>query len=433
MQAWRMRIGRLIIVPLATCIVVSAAAQQAGPRPLRISADDRFRPLVEYLGTQLPDQRFVTRLVPIGELIQAAQRRDIDMVIAAPTHFVALEFSVGATAIATLRESAGAGMFTDLIGGAVICRAGEASIRHLRDLRGKRLAAVDPLALGGWLSAGRELREEGIDPDRGLRVLFQLQAGAVVEAVRKGAADAGVVATGALESMLEAGEIRPGEFRVLPPREDRPEAVGFPFAHSTRLYPQAAFAVLPHVPEALARRIAIALLRMPEDGEVARRTRSAGWSLPIGYESVRRAMQEMRAGPYRDFGKVTLGGALREHWPAVLLVLAGMVGVLGAFAARVLFLNRQLTDSRAALRQELQGHQETQRKRLESEARFRHIFDHSAVGICLTDPGGSILEANGAFRAMLGYIPTAAALPEGGYEAPPSQMAGFSQLPSATV
>lgn len=39
----------------------------------------------------------------------------------------------------------------------------------------------------------------------------------------------------------------------------------------------------------------------------------------------------------------------------------------------------------------------------EREARLRALFEHSAVGQLLADPGGRIIQANSAFAAMLGY------------------------------
>ncbi len=41
----------------------------------------------------------------------------------------------------------------------------------------------------------------------------------------------------------------------------------------------------------------------------------------------------------------------------------------------------------------------------ESEARFRAIFTHAAVGVAVIEPGGRIAQANAALAAMLGYSP----------------------------
>ena len=322
-------------------------------------------------------------------MTKAARRREFDVAIAGPTDFAELDLLTGGTAIATLRESAGGDTSTNLLGGAIICPSASTSITHVRDLHGTRFAAVDALELGGWMSAGREIRQEGMDPDRDLKVRFYKTPEAVADAGERGEADAGVLPTGALEMMGGAGRIHSGSFRVLPPGEEHPEAVGFPFVHSTRLYPQTAFA-----------------------------------ALPLGYQSVHRAMMGMSAGPYRAAGRATATDLLRRYGQWVLLALTGVVGVLAAFTAYVLRLNLRLAASEAAQREEFRLRTLTQERQLQSEARFHHLFHQSAVGICLTDAAGALVEANPALRSMVGY--TAEELAAVGY-------AGLSHPEDAAV
>ncbi len=393
---------------MAALICVTASLQvhlraQEGRQPLRVAAAPRFQPWIDYLNTQFSDLRFELYEVPGGDIVSAAESGKMDFILAAPTYFAVLEAEVGITALATLREAAGPGTFTNFLGGAIICRAENTSIHQLSDLRGKRFAAVDQLALGGWISAAKELRDEGIDLERDIQVHFRSTSEGVLDAVRSGLDDAGVVTTGTYEDLIGSGKMKRGELRVLPPREIYPEAVGFPLAHSTRLYPQVAFAALPHVPEPLMRRVALVLLRTPETSDVARNTKNGGWSLPIGYQSVQRAMMDVRVGTYRDLGKVTFSGALRQHWGKILVILLALVGLLAVISIRVVRLNRRLSDSQVALRTELELHRIAREKRQESEARFRSIFDQSGVGIYLATPDGKIIESNPAFQAMLGY------------------------------
>ncbi len=376
---------------------------QAPDRPLYVAANARFQPLVDYLNEQIPDRKFILKEIAIADLVAAARRQEVDFVLAPPTHFVTLDATIGATALATLRDLVRPGVYSNLIGGAVLCLSEDGSIRRIADLRQKRIAAIDPLALGGWISVGRELHEEGIFPEADARVLFLKSPQAVVEALLQKRVDAGVVATGAFEELADSGGLAAGAVRVLSPRENYPESVGFPFLHSTRLYPQTAFAALPHVSEPLGRRVAIALLRMPEAGETARNSRSAGWSLPIGYQSVHRAMQELRVGPYRDFGRITLLGLVRLHWEWLLVALAALVGLLTFITLRIARLNGRLSVSQAALQQQFEMVRIAHQKQMESEARFRSVFDSSAVGILLFSMQGRILESNSAFQAMVGY------------------------------
>jgi PAS domain S-box-containing protein len=380
----------------------TATFAQPEVKTLYVSTIPKYQPLLDYLNSQIPGYHFVLVDVPISRMIAAAQQRKFDFVLAAPTHFVILNVTFGATAIATRRDMVRPGVFTNFIGGVLLCPSENTAIRQLADLRNKKIAAIDPLALGGWISVGRELKEAGIEPESDIRTEFRGNADRVIDALRQGQVDAGVVASGTVERFLDSGKIRPGEFRILSPPEDQPEALDFPFLHSTRLYPATAFTALPHVPETLVRKVAIAILRLPEDSPVVRSTQTA-WSLPIGYQSVHQAMQIMRVTPYQDYGKVTLLGAIGQHWEKVMTALATLIGLLVTLLFRMANLNRKLTSSRMALQREFELHRISQEQRLESEVRFHSIFDNSAVGICLTDAGGRILESNVALQEMLGY------------------------------
>jgi PAS domain S-box-containing protein len=189
--------------------------------------------------------------------------------------------------------------------------------------------------------------------------------------------------------------VRPGELLVLPPRRAYPEAVGFPLACSTRLYPEAPFVALPHVPDELETRVAIALLSMPKDGEVARSTASGGWVLPGSYGSLHLLMRELHVGPYSARHRRSLMEFLREHWAPVLASLTVLAALLAGLLWRGSLLNRRLHASRAALHAELT-------RRLASEAQFRGVFEHSALGICLLDAGGAVCQINPAYCALLG-------------------------------
>nr|WP_181919422.1 CHASE domain-containing protein [Alkalilimnicola ehrlichii] len=67
---------------------------------------------------------------------------------------------------------------------------------------------------------------------------------------------------------------------------------------------------------------------------------------------------------------------------------------------------------------------QAERKVKESEARFRTMFEHAAVGIMLTDcTQGDLIAVNPAFQQMLGYTETELrALPWRGFVAPESQV-----------
>ena len=82
-------------------------------------------------------------------------------------------------------------------------------------------------------------------------------------------ADAAFVRTGLLESLVREGRLQPGQLKVL----NAQNYPGYPFALSTRLYPEWPVVAMSHLPEDLSVRIAGALLSLPHGGE-----RPAAWA-----------------------------------------------------------------------------------------------------------------------------------------------------------
>ena len=166
--------------------------------------------------------------------------------------------------------------------------------------------------------AWRELKDSGINPFRDFTSLrFSQTHDAVVYAVRDGLVDAGTVRTDTLERMTEEKKIDLRAFRVL----NRQHGEGFPFALSTRLYPEWPLAKVRQTGDELAQKVVIALLRMPPDNLAARAAKITGWTIPLDYQPVHELMRELRLGPYKDYGRVTLSQAVRQYWYWVFLAL----------------------------------------------------------------------------------------------------------------
>ncbi len=68
-----------------------------------------------------------------------------------------MESLYGATRILTLMDSG-----LTIFGGTIFCMADRDDIRSIQDLKGKAFMAVDKFSLGGWRSAWRELKAQGL-------------------------------------------------------------------------------------------------------------------------------------------------------------------------------------------------------------------------------------------------------------------------------
>lgn len=300
-----------------------------------------WQPTADYLTRAIPTHRFV--IVPLmnATIGPAVAAKKADFVLTNPGSYVTLEAKYGVTRMLTLRNLRQGAAYTRF-GAVIFTRADRNDIQTLTDLKGKSFMGVRKDAFGGFMMAWHELRAAGVDPLNDFKRLefAGLPQDNIVNAVRDGKIDAATVRTDTLERMAAAGKIDLAQFKVIGVRRHE----GFPFLVSTRLYPEWAFARLPHVSEALAQQVAIALLSLPSDSRAARAGESAGWTVPLDYTPVHELYKELRIGPYEDHGKVSLLDAARQHWPWIVALLVVMA-VLASNIVYILRLNRRLRET----------------------------------------------------------------------------------------
>ncbi|SMF17114.1 two-component system, LuxR family, sensor histidine kinase TtrS [Azospirillum oryzae] len=363
---------KLLIV---SCVVlISAATARAEPEldTVRVGvlayrgserAAHDWEPTLSYLERAIPGRRFVMMPLDLAGMVLAVADRQVDFVITNPGSYVTLEARFAVTRIATL-ESGTPDTPIAAVGSTVIRRADRAGIGKLADLKGKRLAVVSTDAFGGFQIAWREMEEAGVRPFTDLAELtavgFPMEG--VVEAVRAGSADAGVLRACLLEEMTARGRIAPNEFVVVgekPPGE-------LPCRVSSRLYPDWPFARLAHTPRDLARRVAAALLTMPE-------TEGPTWTASLDYTSVHELFRTLHIGPYPKTPP-TLEEVLKENWQWLAVIAAAVLWWV-VHSARVEVLVRRRT---AELEREI-----AERERAEATAlRLREERDQlSRLGI----------------------------------------------------
>ncbi len=297
-----------------------------------------------YLSGKVPRHLFTIVPLDFNEIDPAVSLGKVDFVVANPEIYVELEAKYGVNRIATLKNRIRSGSRT-VFGGVLLCRADRDDIEDLRDLKGKKFMAVEKTSLGGWTMAWRELNAEGINPYRDFAGLsFAGSHDAVVYAVRDRKVDAGTVRTDTLERMADEGRIDLDDFRIL----NRQNIENFPFALSTRLYPEWPFAKVSHTPDELARDVAVALMNMRADDPAALSAGASGWTIPLDYQPVHELMKELRIGAYKDFGKITLSSAMRQYWQWLMLALLLLL-LMTLAMAYVIRLNRILRQSRLDL------------------------------------------------------------------------------------
>lgn len=305
-------------------------------------ARDRWGALARYLDGGIAGYRFEIEPLTHEEFRNRIRKGQLDFILTNPAHYVRLEQAFGATRIATFRSRHGNASLTRF--GSVIFSRSDSPIKHLQDLAGKRLAAVNQEAFGGFLLARKRLLDIDIDALTELRPQWLgFPQREIVQAVLKGRADAGTVRTGVLEQMIDNNELAPGQLHILGQRR----VEGFPLLLSTALYPEWAFARLPHTEQELARQVTLRLLQMPPDSAVARATGGAGWTIPLDYSHVRDVLRELQIEPF-----VPRPPSLGDLWQSHGGLILGLIGALALGALGLVYIlriNRELQHSQRAL------------------------------------------------------------------------------------
>ncbi|MBT9519677.1 MAG: PhnD/SsuA/transferrin family substrate-binding protein [Dechloromonas sp.] len=282
-------------------------------------AEVHWSSLAHGLEEKLPGKRIVLKHFNLEGMATALSAGALDFVVTNPGHYVTLEAKNGISRIATQVAEASNDP-GHVVGSAVIVLDQRQDLQSLDALQGKTLAAVSPDAFGGYQLIWAELRRLGIDPERGgVKPLFtDFPMTRVVEAVRSGRADAGVLRACLLESLERDGVVPAGVLRVLSPRQSASTC-----RVSSRLFPGWAFAAASGTPAALSRDVLFALLSLKTDAD------GESWSVPADYHPVHQLFQELQIGPYAFLRETSWNSLLHLYWPwlgGLLLILIAWGG-----------------------------------------------------------------------------------------------------------
>ena len=303
-------------------ILLKTGVSRAGEIPVKIGVlaargPDRcmeeWSPTAEYLSSMIPFKTFVIIPLDYEQIHSSVEKREVDFILVNSSFYVELEHWYEVNRIATLKNTRIGGSYTTY-GGAIFCKANRKDIRNLTDLKGKSFMAFKETSFGGWRMAWRELKEIGIDPHRDFAELkFGGTHDAVVYGVRDDKVDAGTVRTDTLERMHLEGKIDIEDYHFIHKEGVRKEFFMPPFNHSTREYPEWPMAKLKHTYDELAEKVAIALIEMPYNSPAALEAGCNGWTIPMNYQSVRECLKELKVGPYKDLGQITLTDVIRKY------------------------------------------------------------------------------------------------------------------------
>ncbi|HEY0832641.1 MAG TPA: EAL domain-containing protein [Azospirillum sp.] len=392
----RTTVRRVLLFLLVFLWLPVAAAGAEDPRPVRIgvlayrgvaAAEAEWGAHAAYLDARLAPRTFQIVPLSLDAMSEAVRERTLDFIITNTGHYTTMEAAGHVTRIAT-RLLAGPEGPLDRFGGAAVARAGRTDLNGYADLRGKTLLVPDRDGFGGWLMHLGEALEQGIELHRAAAAITETgDQEAVVLGVLRGQADAGLVRSDLIESMAAQGKIRLADVKVLNPRRE----AGYPYALSTKLYPEWPLAQVTGTPDLLAREVLIALLNLPADSEAARAAGLHGWAVPLSYKAVDELFRTLRVGPY-----ATVRFAFRD------VLVRYPLAVAGGSAAIIILLSSALwhiARSRRRLREEVA-------RRAEAEQSLRVLnvaVEQSPSSVVITDAGCRMVYVNDTFCRVSGY------------------------------
>jgi diguanylate cyclase (GGDEF)-like protein len=330
----------------------------------------RWLPTADYLSESIPGFSF--QIIPLtnDDIDLSVTNGDIDFVLTNPASYAMLEVRYGVRRLVTLLNPRNGGT-QSLFGAVIFTRAGRDDIQRIADLKDKRFMAVHHKAFGGWWMAKQEMLRHGLNPQNDFASLqfSGFPQDQVVYAVLDGKVDAGTVRSSLLEEMHAAGKIDMQQIKVINPQK----SLYFDQAHSTRLFPEWPFSATRQVDQQLAQRAALALLSMPVGHPAAHAAQIEGWTAPLDYQPVHALMQELRVGPYQNYGRVTWTDLVENYlyWIVSLIVAFLVMALTSSF---VLGLNNRLSSANRQLEREIGVREELENK-----------LKHQALHDALTD------------------------------------------------
>lgn len=303
-----------------------------------------WSPTAQYLTETLSSYQFIIKPLDFDEIHSAVNKEKVDFLLVNSGIYVDMEVRFRISRIVTLNNRID-DIPLNVFGGVIFTRKERNDINDISSIVGKSFMAVDETSLGGFQMAWRLINKQGLNPYKDfLSMSFAGTHDEVVMAVKNGLLDIGTVRTGILETMALKGDINLDEFKIISPVTDD----GFPYLHSTSLYPEWPFSKLSHTSNALAQEVALALLKMSNIHPLESRHQVAGWTIPLSYQSVHELFKELKLSPYAQYGRFTLQDAIQRYWKGIAIILFFLV-IMTIMSTWIARLNNQLKKSKISL------------------------------------------------------------------------------------
>ncbi len=366
-----------------------------------------WQPIADQISARLPGYRLKARILDHAEMLEALKHHQLDFVLTNPSHYIMLReqngFS-GVLATLILREGDKA---LSSFGGVIVTRSTRTDINRLADLKGKRIACASaaPGTFAGYWLQTYTMQLAGLpQPDRKQLLVTGLPQNKVVKSLLDGSADVGFVRTGLIETLEQQGSLTPGRLKVI----NRQELPDFPYASSTRLYPEWPVVALPHLDAKLTGLFAGALLSMEHGTPLLQKAGLQGFGIPASYQPVETMLRDLRLPPYDVVPPFTLLDAW-QRWRWQIIGAIASVTALIIMMLRLAASNRNLRAAQLEISEKQSTLVTAEEMNLLLEQRVDERTTHLQTLlntmpdiVWLKDQGGVYLSCNQRFEQFFG-------------------------------
>ena len=313
------------------------------PKPQAIA---QWQPLASHLQTTL-GRRVELQVYDLNELEAAVANHALDVVLTAPGQYIALKHRYGLSAPLATQMTREAGRDVAAFGGVIFARADATTINRLEDLADQRIALTSLDFTGGYQMQAFELLEAGLPPlDQSKLQTLGMPQDLAVLAVLNGHAEVGFVRSGVLEALAREGKLDMARVKII----HQQTLPTFPFASSTRLYPEWPVAVTRQFSERMDRQLAVALLSLAPDSVAAKAAGIGGFSIPTDYGGVESLLRRLRLPPFDKPPEFVWADLWHRYTYWITAGLGFMVLVIAATGARLVTQNAAIRRSQALYR-----------------------------------------------------------------------------------
>jgi ABC-type phosphate/phosphonate transport system substrate-binding protein len=280
----------LAICSLTQCLFAAELKLGVNAPRGELNAKQSWTELAKYLSGQLGQTVTLVTLHP-SKVVSSTMEREVDFILSHASHTINLQERHGSTPIATINGNHG-----PWFAGVIIAKKGS-GIRTAEDLRGKKVMSMKfRAAAGAYMFQTYHLLKKGIDPHKDFgSIQWVEKQDDLVLAIKLGLIDAGFVRTGMLESMEKEGRIKMADFVVVDERQgDKMSLV-----HTTDLYPEWYFSVMPNVSKDTAAKVKAALVEITDTMPAAQAARVRGFVDPLPLDGMRELLKTLNLPPYK--------------------------------------------------------------------------------------------------------------------------------------